>query len=90
MFEKVLFICLPCYIGENLLQIIFYYIPVKLEVCKYITFVKKLRKKSLRGERLTIKRIDVVGFSKLFSDVTYNIYHSKCGLQMMNKYQFCA
>ena len=41
MFEKVLFICLTCYVGENLLRIIFYYITVKLAVCKYTLFVKK-------------------------------------------------
>ena len=41
MFEKVLFICVPCYVDENLLRNIFYYITVKIEVCKYKLFVKK-------------------------------------------------
>ena len=90
MFEKVLFICLTCNAGENLLRIILYYITVKLAVCKYTLFVKKQRKKSLRGGRLTIKRINLVNFSKLFSNATHKIYYNNCGLQMMTKNQLGA
>ena len=56
MSKKVLFICLPCYVVEKLLPVVFYYITVKLEVCKYTLFEKKERKKSLRGGAIDNKK----------------------------------
>ena len=50
------FICLPFYVGESLLRVVFYDITVKVAVCKYILFVKKYREKSLREGAINNKK----------------------------------